>query len=40
MFGSRAAQALAPRVENWNLDIVCYLLFGAWDLFASKTLLD
>jgi len=28
MFGSRAAQALAPRVGAWNLDIVCYLLFG------------
>ncbi len=21
----------------WNLEIVCYLLFGAWDFFYSKT---
>jgi len=26
--------------ENWNLDIVCYLLFGAWDLLNSRTLHD
>jgi hypothetical protein len=24
-------------IEYWNLDIVCYLLFGAWNFFYSKT---
>jgi len=27
-FWSRAAQALAPRVEYWNLSFVCYLVLG------------
>jgi hypothetical protein len=27
-------------IGNWNLDIICYLLFGAWDLLNSRTLLD
>jgi hypothetical protein len=22
-------------IEYWNLDIVCYLLFGAWDFLSS-----
>ena len=22
--------------ENWNLDIVCYLLIGAWNILNSK----
>jgi len=26
-------------IENWNLDIVCYLFFGAWDLSNSSALL-
>jgi hypothetical protein len=30
---SRAAQALAPRVEHWNLRFVCNLMLGIFDLF-------
>jgi len=26
LFRSRAAQALAPRVEYWNLSFICYLV--------------
>ena len=31
MFWLRAAQALAPRVEIYDLDIICDLRFGIWD---------
>jgi hypothetical protein len=24
-------------IEAWNLDIVCYLFFGAWDFLLSAT---
>jgi len=27
-FWSRGAQALAPRVEYWNLRFICYLMLG------------
>jgi len=27
-------------IGTWNLNIVCYLLFGAWDFFVSRILLD
>jgi hypothetical protein len=23
-------------IGNWNLDIVCYLLFGAWDFLSLR----
>ena len=26
-------------IGDWNLDIVCFLSFGAWNLLNSKTLL-
>jgi len=35
-FWSRAAQALAPRVEYWNLKIICNLVLGICD-FRRKT---
>ena len=31
-FRSRAAQALAPRVDYCNLEFVCYLVLGIWNL--------
>jgi len=30
-FWSRAAQALAPRVEYWNLRFICNLVLGICD---------
>ena len=36
MFWSRAAQALAPRVEYWNLRFICNLVLGICD-FRHKT---
>jgi len=35
-FWSRAAQALAPRVEYWNLRFICNLVLGICD-FRHKT---
>jgi hypothetical protein len=35
-FWSRAAQALAPRVEYWNLRFICNLVLGICD-FKHKT---
>jgi hypothetical protein len=26
-------------LENWNLDIICYLGFGAWDFLNVRVLL-
>jgi hypothetical protein len=36
MFQSRAAQALAPRVGYWNLDIVWSLSIGIWDFLLAS----
>ena len=33
LFRSRAAQALAPRVEYWNLRFIWNLVLGIWDLY-------
>jgi len=36
---TRAANAVSDLVIGyWNLDIVCYLLFGTWNFFSKTPL--